>query len=84
MDHAASHPVVLEALSPRVKQLGHEADHSPPSSAKVMNVQSSQYVLKVWCLIKHRHFTFIFHLLLRESEHNFQSYKSQPSFPTKP
>jgi hypothetical protein len=28
---------VLGTLSPRVKGLGHEADHSPPSSAKVNN-----------------------------------------------
>jgi hypothetical protein len=28
---------VLEAVSPRVKQQGHEADHSSPSSAMVKN-----------------------------------------------
>jgi hypothetical protein len=31
---------VLGALSLRVRQPGHEADHSPPSSAKVKNVWS--------------------------------------------
>jgi hypothetical protein len=31
---------VLVALSLGVKQLGHEADHSPPSRAKVRNAQS--------------------------------------------
>jgi hypothetical protein len=30
----------LGALSPGVKQSGHEADHSPPSSAEVKNVWS--------------------------------------------
>jgi hypothetical protein len=35
--HLASYPLdrVLEALSPGIKQPGHEADHSPPTSAKV-------------------------------------------------
>jgi hypothetical protein len=31
---------VLGALSLGVKQLGHDADHSPPSSAKVKNGQA--------------------------------------------
>jgi len=35
---------VLGALSSGVKQLEHEADHTPLSSAKV----------KVWCLVKYR------------------------------
>jgi hypothetical protein len=42
--------------SPEVKQPGHEADHSPPSSAKVKNMWSytstPQYNLMAWCLIK--------------------------------
>jgi len=41
-----------------VKQLAYEADHSPPSSAKVMNVWSYTPTLPciflAWCLIKHR------------------------------
>jgi hypothetical protein len=41
-----------------VKQLGHEADHSSPSSAKVKNmwsyISTSSCVVIVWCLIKHR------------------------------
>jgi len=36
----------------------HEADHSPPSSAVVMNTYSYTsiplYVLMVWCSFKHR------------------------------
>jgi hypothetical protein len=32
---------VLGVLSPEVKQQGHEADHSPTSSAKIKNVWSS-------------------------------------------
>jgi hypothetical protein len=43
---------------PGVKQLGLEADHSPPSSAIVENVWSyistPSYVFMVWCVIKHR------------------------------
>jgi len=33
--HPASYPVDTGTLSLGVKQLGHEADHSPPSRAKV-------------------------------------------------
>jgi hypothetical protein len=42
----------------RVRQLGHEADHPPLSSAKVKNVWSymstSPYAFMEWCLIKQR------------------------------
>jgi hypothetical protein len=53
------------ALSLGLKWLGNEADHSPPSSAKVKNVWSyistPQYFFMVWCLVKHRdNFTFTF------------------------
>jgi hypothetical protein len=41
------------AVSLGVKRPGHEADHSPPSSAEVKNVWSytstSQYAFMVWC-----------------------------------
>jgi hypothetical protein len=33
--HPASYPMGTRALSPEVKRLEREADHSPPSSAKV-------------------------------------------------
>jgi hypothetical protein len=36
-DHLASHPVGPRGSSPGVRRLGREADHSPPSSAKVKN-----------------------------------------------
>jgi hypothetical protein len=36
----ASYPVGILGSLPRVKQLEHEADHSPPSSAEVENVLS--------------------------------------------
>jgi len=40
-----------------VKWMGHEADHSPPSNAKVKNARSHtctyQYILMMWCLVKH-------------------------------
>jgi hypothetical protein len=49
------------ALSLGVKQLGHEADHSLPSSAEVKNgwsyISTPQYVCMAWCLVKHRDFT---------------------------
>jgi hypothetical protein len=50
-------------LSLGVKRPGHEADHSPPSSAEVKNAWSytstPQYVFMAWCLVKHRdNFTF--------------------------
>jgi hypothetical protein len=53
------------ALSLGVKQLGHEADHSPPSSAKVNNswsyTSTPQYIFVAWCLVKHRdNFTLYF------------------------
>jgi hypothetical protein len=45
---------VLRALSPRVKQPAHEADHSPPTNAEV-NAQSytstAPYTFKEWCSI---------------------------------
>jgi hypothetical protein len=56
------------ALSRGVKQLGREADHSPPSSVEVKNAWSytstHQYVFMAWCLVKHRdNFTFTFNPL---------------------
>jgi hypothetical protein len=49
---------VSRALSSRVKQQKHEADHSSPSSAEVTNVLSytstPQYIFMEWSLIKHR------------------------------
>jgi hypothetical protein len=54
------------ALSLAVKWTWHEADHSPPSGAKVKNVWSYTsilpYMYMAWYLIKHREnfaFTFI-------------------------
>jgi hypothetical protein len=45
-------------LSPRVKWLGCEANHSPPSRAKVINMWSytstPRYIFLAWWLIKHR------------------------------
>jgi len=38
---------VPEALSLGIKQPGHEADHSPPSSADVL-----QYAFMAWCSVK--------------------------------
>jgi hypothetical protein len=53
-------------LSLREKWPGYEADHSPPSSAKVKNAWSytstPQYAFMAWCSVKkHRdNFTFTF------------------------
>jgi hypothetical protein len=49
---------VLEALSPGVKRLGREADHSPPSSAEVKNAwgftSTPQFSFIACCLVNHR------------------------------
>jgi hypothetical protein len=49
---------VVGALSPGVKQLGHEADHSPPYSAKFKNVWSytstPTYISMAWFVNKQR------------------------------
>jgi hypothetical protein len=37
---------VLGALSPGVQQLGHEVDHSPPTSAEVKKIWSLQLIPK--------------------------------------
>jgi hypothetical protein len=49
-----------------LKQLGREADHSPPSSAEVRMRGAipllPQYIFMAWCLVKHRdNFTFTFY-----------------------
>jgi hypothetical protein len=55
--HPASYSIGTGSPS-RVKQLGHEADHSPPFRAKVKNVWSCTSTLPfsfmVWCLIRKR------------------------------
>jgi hypothetical protein len=43
---------ILTSVSPGVKQLGHEAEHSLPSSAEVKNVwscNSTPQVMSSWC-----------------------------------
>jgi hypothetical protein len=52
-----------------VKRPGHEADHSPPSSAEVKErvepSSTSRYSFVAWCSVKKRHrnnFTFTFYL----------------------
>jgi len=53
-----SYPVGTGALSPAVKRPGHEADHSPTSSAEVKLAWSytstRPYVFTAWCLVEHR------------------------------
>jgi hypothetical protein len=47
-----------QALSPELKQPGHEADHSPPSSAEVKDARSytstPPYVCMAWYLVKQK------------------------------
>lgn len=55
-----------KALSLVVQPLGHKADHSCPSSAKVKNACSNipfhLYFFMAWCLVKHMDsFTFIWY-----------------------
>jgi hypothetical protein len=59
---------VLGTLSLRVKQPGHEADHSPPLMLRSRTHGAIpailQYIFMTWCLVKHRvNFTFIFYLV---------------------
>jgi hypothetical protein len=53
--HPFSHPVGARTVSPGVKCPGHEAEYSPPSSAKVKNAwrytSTPLYVLMAWCLL---------------------------------
>jgi len=47
----------MGVLTPEVKQLGHEADHSIPYSTKAKNMYVAvspilQHIFKTWCLIK--------------------------------
>jgi hypothetical protein len=56
-------------LSLGLKRPGHEADHSPPSSAEVKNAwrytSAPQYVFMAWCLVKHKNtFTFIIIIII--------------------
>jgi hypothetical protein len=65
--HPASYPMGTSGSLPEegvLKQLGREADHSPPSSAEVKNAWSYTSAPPVpfmaWCLVKHRdNFTFL-------------------------
>jgi hypothetical protein len=61
--HLVSYPMSTEDSSTGVKRPGHEADHSPPSSAEVNNAWSyiftPRYVFIAWYLFKNRdNFTF--------------------------
>jgi hypothetical protein len=56
--HPASYPMGTGHLSQKVKWLGREADHLPPSNAEDKSVWSYTYtpsfVFMAWCLIKRR------------------------------
>jgi hypothetical protein len=55
--HPVSYPMGTGVISPGVNWLGHEANHSSPSSAEIKNARSytstDPYPCKVWCLAKH-------------------------------
>jgi len=58
--HLASYPMGTGVLSLGIEREVHEADHSPPSSARVKECVELylQYVM-LWCLVKYRgNFTF--------------------------
>jgi hypothetical protein len=62
--HQASYAMGTRASSSGIKWLRHEADHSPPVSAKVKKawsyISTSPYVFMASCIIMHRdNFTFI-------------------------
>jgi hypothetical protein len=72
------------ALSLGLKRPGREADHLPPSSAKVKNAWSytstPQYIFMAWCLVKHRdNFTFSIWCYLH-SQQNFLSFFPSSNF----
>jgi hypothetical protein len=67
----------IPGVFPGVKQLGREADHSPPTSAGVKNAWNytftSQYTFMAWCLVKHRdNFTFYLHIQLLPTAQNLR------------
>jgi len=66
------------ALSPRFKRPGREADHSPPSRAKVKNAWSytfkPPYVFMVWGLVKHRdNFNFYLYFIYALNNQHLKS-----------
>jgi hypothetical protein len=68
-------------LSPELKRLGREADHSPPTSAQVKKTwtytSTPPYVFMAWCLVKHRE-NFTFYLEgTKLLNHNFRSGNSK-------
>jgi hypothetical protein len=67
--HPASCPIGTGGFSPGVKQLGHDAHHSSPSSVKVKNVWNcdsiSLYVFMAQCFIRHRdYFSYTISILI--------------------
>jgi len=56
--HSASFPMSTGVSFPAVKRPGHEADHSPPSSAEVKNewshTSTHPYFFIAWCLVTYR------------------------------
>jgi hypothetical protein len=80
--------LVPGAVSLRVKWLGREADHSPPSSAEVKNAWSytplPQYIFMAWCLVKHRDsFTFYIYVIMKLVQRLDCSLDSWGSIPDK-
>jgi hypothetical protein len=63
---------ILGPLSPGGKVAGHEADHSPPASAKVKQMWIYKSITPYAFMVKHwANFTFTFLLSLRREENIF-------------
>jgi hypothetical protein len=65
---------VLGALSLGIKQPGHEADHTPPSTADIKNGGAnlhSPYIFMAWCLIKQKYNLMLQILLLMIYLHSY-------------
>jgi hypothetical protein len=75
--HPAPSPFGMGGGFPlEVKWQGHEADQSPPSSAKVKNALSytstPQYVFMAWCLVNHRQNFFYLYMSMDFILHSHQ------------
>jgi hypothetical protein len=78
--HAASYPMGARGSYPGSKRPGHEADHSPPSSAEVEHAWSYtpflQYVFVAWNLLLYEECVCSLFFLISRSQnlHIHQSY----------
>jgi hypothetical protein len=71
--HPASYTVGTGVLSPGVKQLGHEADHTSASSAKVKNKWSCTFSPTCFHGVQRVNFTLTFTLTILQYESSFKA-----------